>query len=172
MVLQTLTVRSVNPPYALNPEPEYMPAPTEMERVQTTPSKADEGITIQEVEPLSFVFEIPRALPGEICRGMIRRFEANPAQQHEGRIGQLQTKDRGVKSSTDLTISNKSDWKDIDRLLFQSLATAMRIGPNVPHNSPPSGCPPISLASPVKAGVRYWPRECTTNPHSPAHALA
>lgn len=81
---------------------------------------------IREVKPLSFVFEIPGALPMDVCREMIRRFEANPEQQHEGRIGQLESKDRAVKKSTDLTLSNKADWKDIDQLLFRSLASAMR----------------------------------------------
>lgn len=97
-----------------------------MDGAQQTHQRSQHRLEIREVKPLSFVFEVLGALPSEQCCEMIRRFEANPEQQHEGRIGQLQNKDRTVKKSTDLTISNKTDWKDIDRILFQSLAAAMR----------------------------------------------
>lgn len=80
---------------------------------------------IREVKPLSFVFEVPAALPTDLCAGMIQRFEANPDQQYPGRIGQQVTTDRGIKRSTDLTLSGKAEWKDVDRALFHSLAGVM-----------------------------------------------
>jgi hypothetical protein len=83
-------------------------------------------LQMKEVKPLSFIFEIPEALPRDWCQEMIRRFEANPQQQYEGRIGQRAAKDRSIKKSTDLVISNKSDWKDVDNILFKSLAVALR----------------------------------------------
>ena len=81
---------------------------------------------IREVEPHTFLFELPGALPGDVCREMIRRFETHPEQQYEGLIGQNHIKDRSIKRSTDLAMSGKPEWKDLDQLLFRSLAAAMR----------------------------------------------
>jgi len=82
--------------------------------------------TIREVKAGSFIFERPSALPPAFCDEVIRRFEANPQQQYEGRVGQMRTKDRSVKATTDLVVSNKEDWKDVDQMLFRSLAAALR----------------------------------------------
>ena len=79
---------------------------------------------MHEVKPLSFIYEIKNALPAEICREMIRRFEASKDQQYAGRIGQNQMEADSVKKSTDLRISGRPDWKDIDTALVQSLAKA------------------------------------------------
>ena len=49
----------------------------------TTPLK-----TIKEVKDNSFIFEKKDALATDICKEMIRRFEANEDQQYEGRVGQ------------------------------------------------------------------------------------
>lgn len=81
---------------------------------------------IHEMSPGSFVFEIPNALPGARCEEMIRRFEDKADQQYPGRIGQMQNEDSSVKRSTDLVVSGKPDWKDVDRWLFESLAGALR----------------------------------------------
>lgn len=77
---------------------------------------------MHEVKPLSFIYEIKNALPRELCRDMIRRFEANTGQQYAGRIGQNQSEESRVKKTTDLRISGRADWKDVDRALMQSLA--------------------------------------------------
>lgn len=82
--------------------------------------------TIREVKPHSFIFEIEGALTPDICRDMIRRFEAAGDEQYPGRIGQLQQLDHAIKKSTDLVVSGKAHWRDIDRLLFRSLALALR----------------------------------------------
>jgi len=76
---------------------------------------------IREVKPLSFIYEVAQALPGDVCREAIRRFEASPEQQHPGRIGQAAEEAPAVKRSTDLRISGREDWRDIDRTLAQSL---------------------------------------------------
>ncbi len=81
--------------------------------------------TIREIKPLSFIFEKPRALPVDVCNEMIRRFEAQTDEQYEGRIGQTAYNDRSIKKSTDLVVSGKDHWKDIDRALFNSLGRAM-----------------------------------------------
>ncbi len=82
--------------------------------------------TIREVKPHSFIFEIEGALTPDICRDMIRRFEAAGGEQYPGRIGQLQQLDRAIKKSTDLVVSGKEHWRDVDRILFRSLALALR----------------------------------------------
>jgi hypothetical protein len=81
---------------------------------------------VVEVKPNSFIFEIRNALPAEICDEMINRFEAFPEHQYEGRIGQQIKKDRSIKQSTDLVVSGKPEWKDVDQILFRSLGFALR----------------------------------------------
>lgn len=81
---------------------------------------------LQEVKPLSFIFEINDALTLEICQEIITRFEANPDQQYQGRIGQQASKDRSVKRSTDLAASANQGWEDIDQILHRSLGLAIR----------------------------------------------
>jgi hypothetical protein len=81
------------------------------------------GGRIKEVKPLSFIYEIDRALEPDVCREMIRRFEANPDQQYPGRIGQAGLEAESIKKSTDLRISGCDDWRDIDSMLSKSLVT-------------------------------------------------
>ena len=88
-------------------------------------TKVDPYVLV-EAKPHTFIFTIDGALPPAICAEMIRRFEANPDQQYLGRIGQDAHSDRSIKKSTDLVVSNKADWKDVDGFLFKSLALAMR----------------------------------------------
>jgi hypothetical protein len=82
--------------------------------------------TLREIAPGSFIFERPGALPPSFCDEVIQRFEANPEQQYAGRVGQLRAEDISVKQTTDLVVSNKDDWRDVDRMFFHSLAAAMR----------------------------------------------
>lgn len=79
---------------------------------------------MREVKPLSFIYELPGALPRDVCREMIRRFEDNTAQHYPGRIGQTGIEAADIKKSTDLRISGRPDWKDLDDLLAQSLTRA------------------------------------------------
>lgn len=81
--------------------------------------------TINEVKPNSFVFEKPNALGPAFCADVISRFEIDQEGQYKGRVGQLADKDRGIKKSTDLVVSGKEHWKDVDRNLFQSLGKAV-----------------------------------------------
>lgn len=81
---------------------------------------------IKEIKPGTFIFEIENALTPDICSEIIRRFEANEAQQYEGRIGQLADTNTLVKKSTDLAVSAHKDWKDIDQILHHSLGLALR----------------------------------------------
>ena len=81
--------------------------------------------TIREVKANSFIFEKPRALPLDICNEIIRRFEASPDEQYAGRVGQTVQEETSIKRSTDLVVSGKEHWKDIDRELFRSLGQAI-----------------------------------------------
>ena len=85
----------------------------------TPPSFA--GGRIREVRPLSFIYEVERALAPDVCREAIRRFEAHPEQHYAGRVGQAGREAESIKKSTDLRISGRDDWRDIDRALAQSL---------------------------------------------------
>ncbi len=82
--------------------------------------------TIHEVKPNTFIFEQPHALSKEQCEEMIARFEALSDEQYAGRIGQTVNQDSSIKKTTDLVVSGKEHWKDIDRMLFQSLGKAIR----------------------------------------------
>lgn len=82
---------------------------------------------LQELKPGSFVFEIKNALTNDICAEMIDRFEANPDQQYPGRVGQGAVEETSIKKSTDLVVSGKENWKDIDQILFHSAALAIRV---------------------------------------------
>ena len=80
---------------------------------------------LKETRPLSFIYEAERALEPDVCREMIRRFEANPDQQYPGRIGQAGQHAESIKKSTDLRVSGRDDWSDIDRILSRSLLASV-----------------------------------------------
>ena len=82
--------------------------------------------TIREVKPGSFIFERPHALPDDFCDEVVRRFEAQPEYQHEGVVGQTGTLAATVKRTTDLVVSDKADWKDIDRVFFGCMGAALK----------------------------------------------
>jgi len=81
--------------------------------------------TIFEVRPGSFIFEKRDALARDICAEMIARFERSQEEQYPGRIGQTMQLDDSIKRSTDLVISGKQHWQDLDRELFRSLNRAL-----------------------------------------------
>lgn len=82
--------------------------------------------TIKEVKPNTFIYEQQNALDKNLCAEMIQRFEQHTEEQYAGRIGQTVSQDQSIKKTTDLVVSGKEHWKDIDRALFQSLATAVK----------------------------------------------
>lgn len=80
---------------------------------------------IIELKPGSFVFTKTNALPLDVCAEMIKRFENNSDEQYPGRIGQTVNHDSSVKRSTDLVLSGKPHWQDLDRELFRSINQAL-----------------------------------------------
>ncbi len=89
-------------------------------------SRKSKLVTIREVKENSFIFEKKNALAAEFCEDAIRRFESNSQDQYQGRIGQMADQDNSIKRSTDLVVSGKQHWHDVDRALFKSLGIAIR----------------------------------------------
>ena len=81
--------------------------------------------SIMEVRADTFIFEKHHALSPQVCQLAIERFEQHSDEHYEGRIGQNVGKDRNIKKTTDLVVSGKPHWKDIDRSLFHSLSQAI-----------------------------------------------
>ena len=82
--------------------------------------------TIKEVKENTFIFEQQNALPDALCDDMVRRFEENTKDQYQGRIGQGAAQDSNVKKTTDLVVSDKEHWKDVDNNLFRSMGIAIK----------------------------------------------
>ena len=74
--------------------------------------------SIAEVAPHSFVFEKRDALDVPFCADTIARFEAAGHEQYAGRIGQGAWAGGEIKKSTDLLVSGKPSWRDVDRRQF------------------------------------------------------
>lgn len=89
-------------------------------------SQLDELKTLKEVKENTFIFEQQNALPAELCDDMIQRFEANTDDQYQGRIGQTVSQDSSIKKTTDIVVSGKEHWKDVDNNLFRSLGIAIK----------------------------------------------
>jgi Rps23 Pro-64 3,4-dihydroxylase Tpa1-like proline 4-hydroxylase len=81
---------------------------------------------IIEAKQNSFIYEVKNALPKDVCQEMIRRFEKHDDEQYIGRIGQGAAEDNSIKRSTDLVISGKPHWKDLDQALFRSLGAVIK----------------------------------------------
>ena len=54
-----------------------------------------------------------------------KRFENSLYQHYQGRNRQNLKEDVSIKKSTDIVISRKDEWKEVDELLFTSLAKAL-----------------------------------------------
>ncbi len=89
-------------------------------------SQTDSLTTIKEVKENTFIFEKHNALPAALCDDMIKRFEEHTEDQYQGRIGQTVSQDSSVKKTTDLVVSGKEHWKDVDNNLFRSMGIAIK----------------------------------------------
>lgn len=81
--------------------------------------------TISEIKPNTFIFEKNNALTQQQCEHMIQQFESHEDEQYLGRIGQTAMQDTSIKKSTDLVVSGKPHFKDIDSALFGSIKDAL-----------------------------------------------
>jgi len=82
--------------------------------------------TICEIKQGSFIFECENALPEFICDDIVARFEANPEDQYQGRVGSAMGEDTSLKKTTDLVVTNKDHWQDVQNNLFRSLAMSLQ----------------------------------------------
>jgi len=80
---------------------------------------------MKELKPNTFIFEFENALKKEDCSNIIEMFENNKDDHYQGKIGQNLNEDLDIKKSTDLFISGKEIWKDIDKLLFTALSKSL-----------------------------------------------
>jgi Rps23 Pro-64 3,4-dihydroxylase Tpa1-like proline 4-hydroxylase len=80
---------------------------------------------MREIKPNTFIFEFKDALKKSDCKSVIERFEGSKEDHYAGRIGQNLSKDLDIKKSTDLFISGKEAWKDVDKIFFSALAKSL-----------------------------------------------
>ncbi len=83
-------------------------------------------MSLKEVKAGSFIFEKKKALPDFLCNDIIARFEAQKADQNKGKVGSNQGDNQQLKKTTDIYVSNKEHWKDVDNNLFRSFAMALK----------------------------------------------
>lgn len=81
--------------------------------------------SLSEVKDNTFIFEKNNALSASECEQMIKQFESHKEDQYQGRIGQMATQETSIKKSTDLVVSGKPHFKDIDTMLFGSMKAAL-----------------------------------------------
>ena len=79
-----------------------------------------------EIKPGSHIYCRSNALTTGLCDDIVRRFEAASDEQYQGRIGQQAETETAIKRSTDLVVSGKDHWQDVDAALFESLAAGVR----------------------------------------------
>ncbi len=89
-------------------------------------SQTEKIKTLNEVKANTFIFEKHNALPAELCDNMVERFEQHTEDQYQGRVGQTASQDSTVKKTTDLVVSGKEHWKDVDNNLFRSMGLAIK----------------------------------------------
>jgi predicted 2-oxoglutarate/Fe(II)-dependent dioxygenase YbiX len=92
---------------------------------------------IKEIKPNSFIFEYKNALPDFLCDDMVARFETNLDDQYKGRVGAEMKANSPLKKTTDIAITGKPHWQDVNNNLFRSLSLALReFGEAYPYFSP------------------------------------
>jgi len=83
---------------------------------------------VEEAKPGTFIYECEDALPVDICEKMISLFELYEGDQEPGiTSGGVNL---SIKVSTDVKISGKSHWNEIDGHLFGSLAKLLQAFPD------------------------------------------
>ena len=80
--------------------------------------------TLTELAPNSFIFEKPFALSKAACQLIIDTFEAHPEDQTPGEIAGGIV-DPTFKRSMDVAIYDQAHWKEVDDILFYSIAEAI-----------------------------------------------
>ncbi|MBX2838717.1 MAG: 2OG-Fe(II) oxygenase [Gammaproteobacteria bacterium] len=82
---------------------------------------------LTELLPGSHIYAANNVLGTEFCQSTIARFESATDEQYQGRVGQTEVENPEIKRSTDLVVSGKAHWNDVDRTLFSSLGAALNV---------------------------------------------
>jgi len=80
---------------------------------------------MREIKPNTFIFEFDNALQKDDCKNIIERFEDDKDEHYVGKVGQNLSEDLDIKKSTDLFISGKEAWGDVDKIFFTALAKSL-----------------------------------------------
>jgi len=83
--------------------------------------------TLTEVKAGTHIYTASNVLDSNFCADVIQRFEQATDEQYQGRVGQSEVEKLDIKRSTDLVVSGKAHWQDVDRALFSSLAQALSV---------------------------------------------
>lgn len=81
---------------------------------------------MKELKPNSFIFAFDNALPDFLCDNMVQRFEQQTEEQYQGQVGSDVSENSALKKTTDLVVSGKTHWQDVDNNLFRSLGLAIQ----------------------------------------------
>jgi hypothetical protein len=78
-----------------------------------------------------FILEIDNFLPEHVCNEMVKRFESDP-NKRVSKIGVASDDTGGFydlsrRNSKEMIISNKPEWKDIDKIVNATISKAVRI---------------------------------------------
>ena len=82
---------------------------------------------LSEIKHGTHIYVAKGALDPAFCRSVIERFEQASEEQYPGRVGQTEIELTDIKRSTDLVVSGKQHWQDVDRTLFSSLAQSLKV---------------------------------------------
>ena len=75
------------------------------------------------IRDVDFIYEIPKSLDKDFCKNTINRFEEDD-RKYEGCIGDGIVKPE-IKSTYDLTLSDKEDYQKEDDVFFHALKKGM-----------------------------------------------
>jgi hypothetical protein len=73
-----------------------------------------------------FIWTSENSISEDFCASVIQKFETDD-RSHSGLVGTHRQTDSNVKQSTDLEISQYSDWKDEDEVFFKSLQKGIEL---------------------------------------------
>lgn len=74
---------------------------------------------------MDFIYEIENVLPKEICDAIIQRYRSD-SRQYNSKIGGEGSINDKIRKSKILSISRLSDWKDVDRIIFDVINRGLK----------------------------------------------
>lgn len=95
-------------------------------------------MALEELGKGTFIYRDAAALAADFCDDVVARFEADP-ERGPGRQGPRAEVVDSIKRSTDLRVSGRAPWQDVDQQLFHSLTRALgelsALHPYFAHNA-------------------------------------